>query len=414
MKILLASSPFGGGGITTYAHELIRALSEENEVYVILKDDSKAPIDKSKATIVYCDCKDHSVSNAKKVLKIVNEDITPDLLIASGATLIPIIAPFIKNTIRVVTVSHSARYIHTDYSALNHEYIDRIIAASSIYNKEYLEKKFGINDKEKISVILNFVDDIEEAHELREKKKKDNIVKIVFVGACGGAKTPELAYKVAKGLIKTDWNFKFYWTGNTVIPLTKYFPFIKRKLVKDRIASDPRLVFTGRIPDKKDLDRLVAEANIFLAPSRREGCSMALVEATRDGSIAIVADYLNSNRVIVKDGESGFVIDHNKPEEFVRIIGDIINNNNKYSDFYDKARKVFESELTYKKWKEQIDECVINCLPRHKPRMASFDDGFFKKAARQYKRVYRWGKIHYFFQESLNVFLFMMFRTSKN
>ena len=413
MKILLANSPFGGGGMTTYAHELINALSEENELIVLLKDDSKAPIDKAKARVVYCDCKDHSVSNAKHVISIINDEIKPDLVIASGATLIPIIAPFIKDSIRVITFSHSTRYINSDYCAINNEYIDRIIAASSVYNKNYLEKKFSIKDKEKISVILNFVEDFEKSREVIERKKRSETVSIVFPGACGGAKTPELAYKIAQGLIHTNWNFKFYWTGNAVIPLTQYFPFIKRRMVQDRIASDPRLIFTGRIPDKNELDKLVAESNIFLAPSRREGCSMALIEATRDGSIAIVADYLNSNRVIVKDQKSGFVIDHKKPEEFMRRIGDIINNNEKYTDYYDNARKVYENELTYQKWKEQIDENVINCEPRHKQRYSAVNERLIKKAGRKYNRVYWWGRFQSFFTESLNVFLFMIFKTSK-
>lgn len=408
MNILFASSSFGGGGMTTFGLELINALSVNNDITVILGDDSKYPIDKSKARVLYYDCKLHTIENAENVIKVINEDVKPELLIASGATLIPIIAPFLSDDIRVVTVSHSNKYLHSDYCAFNHQYLDRIIAASSVYNKEYLEKKFKITDKDKIKVIVNFVDDIENAEEIRKQKKTSKPIQIIFPGSCAAPKTPELALQIAKKLIQTDLDFKFYWTGNTQIPLSKFCSFLGLKEAKQLIPDDPRVVFTGRIPAKEDLDKLVAESHIFLAPSRREGCSMALIEALRDGDIPLVGDYLNSNRVLAKDGYCGFVLDHTNPDSFVEKIRDIIQNTQKYEHMFDNARRVYEEELTFDVWKGQIDDYAVNCHISHKPRYPNIDRKVLNKYIKQFKRLEKSDKWLMFFEESLKVFFYMI------
>lgn len=410
MKILLANSSFGGGGITTYAHELIDALWSDHQLYVMLGDDSVAPIDKIKATVIYQNCKISTLKNAIQVLKIINEQIHPDLLIASGATLIPVIAPYLSNDIKVVTVSHSNKYTDSDYAAFNHQYVDRIVAASSIYNKKYLERKFNIKDKEKIQVIVNFVADNPDAPSLIKEKQDTKQVSIVFVGAGNAPKTPEIALSILKRLIKTDWDFKFFWTGNTLIPLTKFFAFRGIKEVRQLVPDDERVIFTGRISDKKELDKLVAGCTIFLAPSRREGCSMALVEAIRDGSISIVADYKNSNRILVKDGYNGYVISRFCVSKFIDRIGDIINNFYKYRNMPIVARDTYNNQLTYEVWYNAINYKVLQCETRHEPRRSHFDESRIVSDIKRFKRLDKRNSIQAFWEESVWTYLYMMCR----
>lgn len=408
MKILIANSGFGGGGITTYAHELIDALWLQNDLSIMLRDDKIAPIDKSKANVIYQDCQLLSLDNALQVINIINNQIHPDLLIASGATLIPIVAPFLSDDIRIVTVSHSNKYTVSDYSAFNHQYIDRIIAASSIYNKKYLERKFSIKEKDKIQVIENFVADNENVQSLIKEKEETQQVSIVFVGAGNSPKSPEIALAVLKKLIKTNWNFKFYWTGKTTIPLTKFYAFRGIKEVRQLVPDDDRVVFTGRIADKRDLDKLVAGCTIFLAPSRREGCSMALIEAIRDGSISIVADYKNSNRILVKDGYNGFVISRYNISEFVKRIGDIINNYSMYLEFPSNAREVYLDRFTFKVWAQNIRNKVLCCETKHQQRMNNVDVSRIKVDIRNFSRLEKRNKIMSFFEESLPTYLYMI------
>ena len=158
MKVLLANSSFGGGGITTYAHELINCLTEDYELTVLLNDDSKYPINNPKANILHYDCDLLTVENARIFIHLINEEIKPDILICSNALIISVIAPFLLDSIKVFAISHSGKLFRSDYAAINHKYIDGIIAASSDYNKAYLHHRFKV-PMDKMDVIYNFVQD---------------------------------------------------------------------------------------------------------------------------------------------------------------------------------------------------------------------------------------------------------------
>lgn len=368
MKVLLVNSPFGGGGITTFATQLIACLSADTELTVILGDDKKAPITDPRVKVLYHDTKLLTVDNAVFFIDLINNVIKPDVVICSAGIIIPIIAPYLNDDIRVLTISHSGRFFFTKYSAVNYQYLDCIIAASSEYNKKYIESYFHIKDKSKIKVIYNFVVNDEKFENLRFAKRDQRPIIIVYAGATSVHKSPELVAKIVTKLLSTDLDFRFYWTGNTGIPLVSTrFKHSKFRSVKQLFPEDKRLIFPGRIPAKEDYDLLLGSANIFLAPSKNEGCSMATLEAHRSGSILLVGDYKNSNREIVESYGSGFVVDHNDVDGFVRIIKEIISNHSSYYHLYEDSHRTFKDALSYNIWKEKIFQ-VINCESRHKPR----------------------------------------------
>lgn len=370
MKVLLVNSAFGGGGITTYATQLVKCLSADTELTVILGDDKIAPINEPGVQVLYYDTKLLSLKNAFFFIELINNKLKPDVIIASAAPIIPVIAPYLDNIIKVFTVSHSGRNFHSNYCAVNHNYLDGIIAASSDYNKDYLERKFGIKDKGKIKVIYNFVADDKELEYLREEKKSHRPISIVFAGASAADKSPELVAKIVTELLKTNLDFRFYWTGNTTIPLTTtLFKHSPLKTVQQMMPKDNRLIFPGRIPDKRDYDRLLGGANIILAPSKNEGCSMALLEGHRAGCIFVVADYPNSNNEIVSRGKSGFVINHKNIDDFVQIITKIISNPSDYEYLYENSHNVFSTMLSYSVWREKIFQVLMSSA-NHKPRMS--------------------------------------------
>ncbi len=368
MKVLLANSPFGGGGITTFATQLVACLSADTELVVVLGNDKKAPITDSRVKVIYHDTMALTIENALYFIDLINNKEKPDVVIASTALIIPVIVPYLNDNIRVMTVSHSGRFFFTLYCAVNNKYLDKIIAASSAYNKRYIERRFGIKDKNKVEVVYNFVEDDDKFENLRFAKQNQKPLSIVFAGATSVHKTPELASQIVTKLLKTDLDFRFYWTGNTQIPLTELrFKNSKLMNVKQMFPQDERLVFPGRIPAKEDYDLLLGSANIFLAPSRNEGCSMATIEAHRSGSILIVGDYENSNREIVETYHSGFVVDHKDVDGFVKLIEDIISNHPAYYHFYEDSHSAFKTALSYPVWKEKIFK-VINSDSNHKQR----------------------------------------------
>ncbi len=367
MKILLCSSSFGGGGITSYALELINKYSVGNDFYVMLGDDTKSPINNKKVKIVYRNMSDISICNLKKTIEIINNEITPDIVINSFAKVISLIAPYLNNNIKLITVSHSLKYIEAELAGMNNKYVDNIIALSHS-SKRYISKRFSIKDTDKISVIYNFVGEHPQACEYRKRKLENKTINIVYPGGCAGSKTPELVLRVLKELQKTDLNFKFYWMGGNYVHLSRHFPFLGVNDIRDFVKSDERIVFTGKIP-REEANEIISNANIFLSPSRREGCPMSLIEAMRVGAICIVSDFPIANKEIIEDGVNGYVIPHTDIQGFVERIKDVINNHAEYIHLYDNSYMTYYEKLRYENWKRQMDEIINNPNTSHKARL---------------------------------------------
>lgn len=374
MKILLVNSTFEGGGITTYATELIKCLSQDNDLTVVLKDDSIRPITTPGVKVLYYNPQELSKKNALFFIKLINEEIKPDLVISSLGLIVPVIVPYIDEDIRVMTVSHSGKYFNSEYSAFNHKYLDNIIAASSCFNKHYLERRFHIKDNTKINVIYNFLASDPVLEKYRLTKKNNNPVSIIYAGGWFPIKNPNLVLKVLCGLLKTDLEFKFYWTGETRIPLVYKKPFRKIKLqdIRQLVPQDERVVFTGRLKSKSEFDKLMASSNILLSPSIIEGCSMLLLEALRSGSICVVGDYPHGNKEIVENGNCGFVIDHHKSKEFVRVISEIIRNHDDYVCYYENSFNTYQKGHSYSVWKTQLNDLIAKKTMHH-PRMVKIN-----------------------------------------
>ncbi len=401
MKILLANSPFGGGGITTYATQLIECLSRDAELTVVVSHDKRAPITNPNVTVIYRDTEDLSIQNALYFIDLINNQIRPDIVLVSAARILPVIIPFLSNSIKVITVSHSGKYYYSEYCAINNKYIDRIIAASSDYNKKFLERKYSIKNPRKIKVIYNFLDGDEELESIRFSKPNQRPIRIVYAGGASVHKSPDLVAKVVTELLKTDLDFVFYWMGKPIIPLTTtVFKRSKLKSVKQLMPEDKRLIFPGYIPSKRDFDKLIGSANIIIAPSNNEGCSMALLEGHRAGSIYIVADYGNSNREIVSKGNSGFVINHKRVDEFVSLISKIISHPEEYKHLYENSHATFKDYLTYSTWKESIME-VLNSPLNHKKRKKQVNRISLLIGAFKIRWIEIFGLIEGFFKQTL-------------
>ena len=365
MKILFATSSFRGGGITSYAKEVISYYSQGNDFSVMIGDDSVSPIKTPNVKIYRYECRDLSVKNAKAVIDIINNEIKPEVILSNNARIISLVSKYLNDEIKVITISHSIRYQEADMAAISYHYIDKLIAASSIYNKKYLEKRFHV-DGNKIDIILNFVAEVDYANVLREKKKSrkpDEPCLIVFPGGASSSKSPDIVLRVVLELVKTNLNFRIVWNGRTEIT-SKKLSFLHVENIKD-FVNDPRVEFPGRLPAREDAVRLISSANIFLAPSRREACPMALLEAMRVGTIPLVSDFDVANKLIVKDGVNGYVIAHDDIDSWVRRIKDIVENPSKYNDIYDNSYKTFLEDHSYSVWRNNMDKALYGCSLNH-------------------------------------------------
>lgn len=358
MKILFTSSSFCGGGITSYAHELIEYYSMDNDFYVMLGNDEKFPIRSRNVKVLYYDMSDIALHNLKTILKVINEDVKPDLIINSFAKAISLLAPYFNDNIRLITVSHSLKYIEAELAGMNSMYVDNIIALS-YFGKDYIRERFSIKDTDKIPVVYNFVGEHPQTEKYRNKKITNKTINIVYPGGCAGSKSPELVIRVLRELQKTDLDFKFYWMGGNYIHLSRHFPFLGVNDIRDFVQNDERIIFTGKIP-REEANEIISNANIFFSPSRREGCPMSLIEAMRVGSICIVSDFPIANKEIIEDGVNGYIIPHKNIQGFVERIKDVINYHSEYSHIYDNSYKTFYEVLRFENWKRQMDGIINN------------------------------------------------------
>ena len=372
MKILLCSSSFGGGGITSYALELIDKYSVGNDFYVMLGNDAKSPINNKNVKVVYRNMADISIGNLKKTVEIINNEIKPDILINSFAKVVSLIAPYLNNNIKLITVSHSLKYIEAELAGMNNKYVDNIIALSHS-GKRYISKHFSIKDTDKISVIYNFVGEHPNADEYCNAKKLNKTINIVYPGGCAGSKTPELVIRVLRELQKTDLDFMFYWMGGNYIHLSRHFPFLGLNDIRDLVKKDERIIFTGKVP-REEANEIISNANIFFSPSRREGCPISLIEAMRIGAICIVSDFPIANKEIIENGKNGYVIPHTNINGFVERITDIITNHEKYSHIYENSYKSYKEGYCYDCWKTQMDNIINNSQTSHCTRRKSISE----------------------------------------
>ena len=331
MKILLASSSFHGGGITSY-----------EEIFLMIGETNGFLDERRISNVIHANMDDLSEVNAKRVVSLIN-DLNPDVLIISMARVVGLIVPYLKDSIRVISVSHSLRYDEADLAAFQARYIDKIVALS-YYNKAYLQTKFKIQDSNKIQVVYNFIMPPADSNPAIEKDKQPPEHIIVYAGGGAPTKSPELVYSILMKLLKTSAKFRFYWLGNTNPPLKKLQTF---KKIEQLVPNDPRVVFTGRIP-RNEAMTILRQANIILIPSRREGCPITLLEAMSNGIIALTSDYENGCREIIESAQCGKIIPHHKTDEFISTILDIIDNPSNYNHCYNASKKYFQDELSFK------------------------------------------------------------------
>lgn len=382
MKILFASSSFNGGGITSYAHEVISSFALVHEVCVMLGNDDKLPITTPGVKVYYYSMAVLTDSNLRAILKAINEDIRPDIIINSHAGAISLLAPYFNDNIKLVTVSHSLKYFEAELAGMNHKHVDKVIALSH-YGKAYLQRRFGIGD-EKIDVIYNFVRKHPDADRYLAGKRGNERLKIVFPGGCAPSKTPELALKVVRELIKTDLQFDFYWLGGNMVHLSRYFKFLGLDKINELIDDDLRIHITGKIP-REDAEEMISTANVFFFPSRREGCPMSLIEAMRVGAVCVVSDFNNANKEIIRDGIDGCVVNHRDVKACVERFVDIIKNHGAYDKFYDASRERYNSLLSVETWQDKMNGAVIDAPMGHCKRKAAPGKLALRMAVLRYK-----------------------------
>lgn len=352
-NILLASSTVmpAGGGIASYAFELIKALSGNYNIYVITDEKKINGYDNDIISLLSTYGNDpFSYEYGKIILEYIVEKRI-NLIINSNSTIISILAPFIH--VPIISISHFTDGTLALRAGYNARYISRIVALSQSA-KQYLEKRYKISDKTKVNVIYNFIHNNYPA----QNKIAQSPLVIVYPGGCSPHKRPDLVYKALKKLLKTSLDFRFIWLGDTTVPLNR---FSVKKNLKDFLAFDNRVIFTDRV-SRKDALEYIGRCNIFLLPSKGEGCAMTLLEALNGGCIPVVTDDPHASKEILNDGKFGIVINGANSNKLFESLQDIISNPYKYESAYWDTQKYVEEKLSQKIWTKKMTELINEAL----------------------------------------------------
>lgn len=345
MKVLLATTAFklNGGGISSYNNELFEIFKEQYVIHLLTAEDSELRRDIDKVYRVPLN-ETFSYPFYKDLIEQINSE-EYNLIINSDSNFIAIVAPFLNSPI--LTISHSFNNLPTLRATYNHQYNSKMIALSHA-GRKFMIDFFRIKDVDKVEMIYNFVKD-DSTYEI-ENKQQNEVLNIVYPGGATLMKYPEMVLLAVRLLVKTDLKFKFYWLGDTNLPLNR---FSLPKTIDQLIPKDDRIIVTNKIP-RDEAERIIANANIFLLPSRAEGCPISLMEALRSGCIPIVGDAKHVCREILEDGKMGKIVKQGNHMSLYVAIKDVVENHHNYKSEYTKSLEYSKKRLSPDLWKEQM------------------------------------------------------------
>src|SRR4029078_8943600 len=108
---------------------------------------------------------------------------------------------------------------------------------------------------------------------------------------------------------------------------------LEQKMVELNIENEVHL--SGNIDD---VPRHVNDAHIYVHSATYEPFGLAIVEAMSTGLPVVCLDG-KGNRILIRNGENGFIVSHSDSEEFSNKILHTVRDESTYRQFCEQARK---------------------------------------------------------------------------
>lgn len=388
----------GKGGVASYAHDFVEAFSEQYSISVVTSDIYEKS-EKDTIDIYHIHGENFSTENTQSFLALINK-IKPDVIVNSSYPLVALLSPYLDNNIKIISVSHFVDGKLAWFAGFNANYTDCVISLSS-FGKTYIEHKFHIKDKNKVKVSFNFMPEIAPKYKEKENRK---VLKIVYPGGCSYAKSAEVICLALKKMLNTHLSFEFYWLGGTKIAGGDCNSF-KTRHVEDCLPKDDRIKQIGPVPREKSKE-ILADANVFLLPSRGEGFPITLIEAMRSGCIAIISDAHHGSLDAISDGKNGLIVKQGSAKAIVNKVVDIIQHPNKYKPLYAASYQYYKANLTQEVWRHNMQQ-ALEAPTSHDIRSKTFDASRYTKDCNRLNQMIR----GFWFRDRLHqLYHFLAFR----
>ena len=222
----------------------------------------------------------------------------------------------------------------------------RILTVSE-YSKKEIIKLWGLFKKEIwINVIYNTISIKEKSEKIFRVEEIRNAekIKILTVGHLRWYKNPLLWIKVAEIVSKSvgEKNVEFIWSGDGEL-LAEC-----QKMAKSLNLNN--IIFSGY---QKDIENIIRSCDIYFQPSIIESFGMCVLDAMRFKKPCVVSD-AGGFPEVVKNNETGFVIDVDNKEEMAEKIIALIKNKDLQLAMGEAGAKRYERYFSYEIWKEKM------------------------------------------------------------
>lgn len=203
---------------------------------------------------------------------------------------------------------------------------------------------FGLN-MEKIPLDSEIIENI-------ERKYKESIFKLLFVGKDYERKGGEIAVKTLEKLKSMGYNVELTIIGCKPLikhPNIKVIPYIDK----------------NKEEEYKIYENLLKKSHFLLLPTKADCTPMVSKEANSYGIPTVISN-TGGIPTIVKNNINGILINkYEEPEEFIEKIQFFIENREEYKELAHKTREYFENNLTWEQStnkilkiiKEEIGKC---------------------------------------------------------
>lgn len=238
--------------------------------------------------------------------------------------------------IKLVYIHHNVFSDHRRMSIM-----PKTVVAISDEGVRNLHEFFGV-PMAHIHKIYNCVDDI---HPTQHKAYEGGVVKILYPARINEIKRQLDIVERLKGKLSDNVKILFAGTG----------PFLQS--LQETIKGDSHFECLGF---RSDIYQLLQECDYMMLFSEHEGLPICVIEAAMIG-IPVICSNVGGNAEIVKDSESGFVINKDDWEG----LNDCLNAlphlpNDKYMELSLAGRNVYEQHFTFSEFKKKYLSLLKN------------------------------------------------------
>jgi glycosyltransferase involved in cell wall biosynthesis len=246
---------------------------------------------------------------------------------------------------------------HRALGRLMNAVADRVIANSGVVERGFLD--IGIKEKQ-IAVIYNGkdIDKFERAIPIGFRRRygwDSQSILVGFVGQLSPNKGVENFIKAAERVVAREKMCYFLLIGEST-PLFRHFEEEMRKRVGENGLSK-HVIFTGRLDQ---IERVYADLDIVVVPSRHEDPAPNVNIEAMASEVPVVATRVGGTPEMVLDGETGFLVDKESPDQITERILQLATNKELRNRMGRSGRERVRQMFDIRKNAALVEEVLVN------------------------------------------------------